>query len=87
MNQRGDWTCVRSNRSGKYVAAVLACLALLAACVPAVSQDDSSGNPPARIARLSVCKGQCFFLAGRAGSMGPGYAQLSRNDRGPFIHG
>lgn len=74
MNQRGDWTCVRSNRSGKYFAAVLACLALLAACVPAVSQDDSSGNPPARIARLSVVKGNVSFLAGRAGSMGPGYA-------------
>src|SRR6202035_1690850 len=70
-NKRGDWTCVRSNRSGKYFAAVLACLGLLAACVPAVSQDDSSGNPP----------------AGRVGSMGPGYAQLSRDDRGPFIHG
>ena len=65
MNQRGDWTCVRSNRSGKYFAAVLACLALLAACVPAVSQDDSSGNPPARIARLSVVKGNVSFL--RAG--------------------
>src|SRR6202030_4618392 len=44
MNQRGDWTCVRSNRSGKYFAAKSRCLARVEACVAAEIQDDSLMN-------------------------------------------
>src|SRR5437660_3777642 len=40
MNERNDWSCARSQHSGRPFAVVLICLVLLGQAVPTASKDD-----------------------------------------------